>query len=74
MRKVIFSTVISFFLFAGISLAQSPPHPNGGSAPGSNATPVGGAASLSSGLLLLIGLASGYAAKKGLNIRKKLMD
>ncbi|MCF8378379.1 MAG: hypothetical protein K9H49_02310 [Bacteroidales bacterium] len=74
MRKVIISAIISVLLFSGICIAQSPPHPNGGSAPGSSATPVGGGSPISGGLIFMLIFGAGYAAKKGFDLRKELMD
>jgi hypothetical protein len=48
--------------------AQTPPHPNSGSAPGSNNTRVGetpNSAPVGSGSVFLVILASLYATKKG---------
>lgn len=62
-RNAIFTALL---LTIGIANAQSPPHPNGGNAPGSGSgnTPVGGGAPIGSGNFLLIGFAFLYATKK----------
>jgi len=66
-----------FILVLGFSFlsAQTPPHPNGGGAPGSGTnTVVGGqqgGAPIGSGNLLLIGLALLYATKKVKESRKE---
>lgn len=59
MRQTIALFLITGFLviaFAG--LAQNPPHPNGGNAPGAGNTPVGGGSPLDGGLsaMLLMGI------------------
>ena len=47
-----------------LMLAQSPPHPNGGGAPGNGNTPVGGGAPIENGTFILITLALAYAGRK----------
>ncbi len=66
MKKTIKILVISalFFLAPIALLAQSPPHPNGGGAPGAGNTPVGGGAPIGSGLVMLIVMGAAYGAKK----------
>lgn len=66
MKQVIIKTtetalmvLLSFGLFA-----QSPPHPNGGGAPGSGNTPVGGGAPINGGLSILMLLVAAYGSKK----------
>ena len=72
LRKLLF--VLFFVVAAMISFAQSPPHPNGGSAPGSGSTPVGGGAPLSGGLLIMLSLAVGYSARKLYEIRRNSLE
>ena len=73
MKKVIKILVIATFLMATplFIIAQSPPHPNGGSGPGTGNTPVGGGAPIGGGLLILMSLGIGYSAKKVYDLRKK---
>ena len=51
--------------------AQGPPDPNGGDAPGDGNTPVGGRATLSGGVFLLLALGAGYGGKKVYDLSKK---
>lgn len=51
--------------------AQNPPHPNGGNAPGSENTPVGGGAPIDGGLTILIILGAAYGSKKVINSSTK---
>jgi len=68
--------VLTFALFLGLSIlpfalqAQTPPHPNGGGAPGSGNTPVGGGAPIGSGMVILMAIGSAYAAKKTYFLKK----
>ena len=65
--KKIFKTlvVVSVFALLPITLsAQTPPHPNGGGAPGSGNTPVGGGAPIGGGLIVMLVSALAYGAKK----------
>ena len=68
--------ILTICLFFGLGvlpfalLAQNPPHPNGGGAPGSGNTPVGGGAPLGSGLVILMAMGSAYAAKKTYFLKK----
>ena len=66
-RIVKITAILIFVLSFTFLPAQNPPHPNGGGAPGSGNTVVGGqqgGAPIGSGNLLLIGLALLYATKK----------
>ena len=63
--------IIKLLLIAGIflalpfsSLAQSPPHPNGGNAPGGTNTPVGGGAPIDGGLSIMLLLGAAYGSRK----------
>jgi hypothetical protein len=47
-----------------LMLAQAPPHPNGGAAPGENNGPVGGGAPIGSGVVMLIAMGAAYGARK----------
>ena len=46
------------------TLAQNPPHPNGGSGPTGGNTPVGGGAPIDGGLSLMLILGAAYGSKK----------
>lgn len=63
-----------FALTFSILKAQSPPHPNGGSAPGSGSTPVGGGAPNGGGLIILLTLGLGYSTKKIFDMRKETSE
>jgi len=54
-----------------ILMAQQPPHPNGGNAPGSGNGPVGGGAPIENGLTLLIALGVIYGACKFYQVSSK---
>ena len=66
-----------FILFVGLSvlpfalMAQNPPHPNGGGAPGSGNTPVGGGAPIGSGVIIMMVLGSAYAMKKTIRFKSE---
>jgi len=53
-----------------IMLAQTPPHPNGGSNPGGGNTPVGGGAPIDGGLSILIALGAAYGGRKIYQIKQ----
>ncbi|MCD4744926.1 MAG: hypothetical protein K8R58_01350 [Bacteroidales bacterium] len=74
MKKVIKLLVIAVFLLTApvCLLAQTPPHPNGGSAPGGGNTPVGGGAPIDGGLSIMLILGAAYGSKKIYNARKKV--
>ena len=57
--------LLSFGLFA-----QTPPHPNGGTAPSGNNTPVGGGAPIDGGLTILLLLGAAYGSKKLFEMKK----
>lgn len=72
MKNIAKVFLISGLLMVGTyAIAQNPPHPNGGGAPGSGNTPVGGGAPVGEGIVLLMSLAMGYLGKKTYNLRKK---
>ena len=58
---VIAALLIVFPLF---SLAQQPPHPNGGNAPGTGNGPVGGGAAIGSGIYILIAMGAAYGLRR----------
>lgn len=72
MKKAIKSlTVVVLFLSLPLLMvAQTPPHPNGGGAPGSGNTPVGGGAPIGGGVLIMMALGMGYASKKTIKFLK----
>jgi hypothetical protein len=59
--------ILSFPL---LSLAQSPPHPNGGNSPGGGNTPVGGGAPIDGGLSIMFLLGAAYGSRKIYQIKK----
>lgn len=76
MKKIIRTAVLSAFLMGApvFLLAQNPPHPNGGSAPGTGNTPVGGGAPIGSGIFILLALGAGYGSKKVFDARKRIAE
>ena len=66
MKKAIKMLVIAAFLMATplFIIAQNPPHPNGGSGPGTGNTPVGGGAPIDGGLSIMLVLGAAYGSKK----------
>jgi hypothetical protein len=58
--------VISSFL----ALAQVPPHPNGGNAPGTGNGPVGGGAPVDEGVSVMLLLGTAYGVAKYFYTRK----
>lgn len=68
---------LKLLLIAGIflslpllSLAQTPPHPNGGGAPGGGNTPVGGGAPIDGGLSIMLLLGAAYGSRKIYQMKK----
>ncbi len=66
MKKAIKSLIVAglFLAFPLFSLAQTPPHPNGGGGPGGGNTPVGGGAPLGGGLIIMMVMGAAYGSKK----------
>ena len=66
MKKAIQTLTIAglFLLIPLFSLAQNPPHPNGGSGPTGGNTPVGGGAPIGGGLIIMMALGAAYGSKK----------
>ena len=66
MNKVIKSIFIAviFLTLPLLSLAQTPPHPNGGGGPGGGNTPVGGGAPIDGGLSIMLLLGAAYGLRK----------
>lgn len=60
----VFTIAGLFLIIPMISLAQTPPHPNGGGGPGGGNTPVGGAAPIGGGLVIMMVLGAAYGSKK----------
>jgi hypothetical protein len=73
MKKIIKSVIVVVMIlsFPLLSLAQSPPHPNGGNAPGGGSnTPVGGGAPIDGGLTIMLLLGAAYGSKKIYHLKK----
>ncbi|OQX80170.1 MAG: hypothetical protein B6D61_02380 [Bacteroidetes bacterium 4484_249] len=67
MKKSTIITGIAILILMAITLcstAQNPPHPNGGSGPGTSNTPVGGGAPLDGGVTIMLILGAAYGGKK----------
>lgn len=66
MKKIVQVLVIAalFLIIPMITLAQTPPHPNGGGGPGGGNTPVGGAAPIGGGLIIMMVLGAAYGSRK----------
>ena len=74
--KTILKTLVPAVLLAlstQLLQAQSPPHPNGGNAPGNN-TPVGGGAPVGNGTVILILLSGLYGGRKWIKNWKSLEE
>jgi hypothetical protein len=67
--KLLFIAVL-FLSIPLMSLAQNPPHPNGGGVPGGGNTPVGGAAPIEGGLSIILLLGVAYGSKKMYKMKK----
>jgi len=63
--------LIATFLFTAplLSLAQAPPHPNGGHAPGSGNGPVGGGAPIGNGVIILVVMGAAFGTRKLYQLR-----
>ena len=72
LKRFLLLAVIS--LVVTVSMAQTPPHPNGGSDPGVGSTPVGGGAPIGGGLLILLAMSLGYGAKKVYDLRNRALE
>ncbi|MCD4736946.1 MAG: hypothetical protein K8R53_12955 [Bacteroidales bacterium] len=72
MKRAIRLLVVTAFLLAApvFLLAQTPPHPNGGNAPGTGNTPVGGGAPIDGGFTIMLVLGAAYGAKKVFKLKK----
>ena len=72
MKKIAKLLVIGMLVMTSAAVfAQNPPDPNGGADPGSGNTPVGGRATVSGGIFLLLALGAGYGGKKVYDMRKR---
>ena len=73
MKKIFKLLVLIMLVMASASVfSQDPPDPNGdGSAPDTDNTPVGGRATVSGGIILLLTLGAAYGGKKVYDLRKK---
>jgi hypothetical protein len=69
MKKLVLTLAFIATAFT-FSIAQNPPHPNGGGGPGSGNTPVGGGAPIGGGLIIMTILAIGYGSKKTFQFNK----
>jgi hypothetical protein len=64
-RKFRIAFIAVFLVTAPLlMLAQTPPHPNGGNAPGAGNGPVGGGAPVGSGVVLLLAMGAAYGTGK----------
>jgi hypothetical protein len=72
MKKAVKLFVIAmiFLSLPLLSLAQTPPHPNGGGGPGGGSTPVGGGAPIDGGLSIMLLLGVAYGARKIYRMKK----
>ncbi len=66
MKKALRSLAVAglFLTLPLLSLAQTPPHPNGGGGPGGGNTPVGGGAPIGGGLIIMMVMGAAYGSKK----------
>jgi hypothetical protein len=72
--KTLATLITITLLTINLSLAQTPPPPNGGNNPnqgGNNNTPVGGGAPIAGGIGILLALGAAYGGKKVYDFRKK---
>lgn len=54
-------------------LAQTPPHPNGGAAPGAGNGPVGGGAPIDGGVYILLAMALAYGISRWYALHRQKM-
>jgi hypothetical protein len=75
MKKILIIAAIAIGLsFSSALNAQTPPHPNGGNAPGPGNGPVGGGAPIENGTFILITLALAYAGRKVYVMRRPVEE
>jgi len=73
--KATMKSILVFCLILVPIILISQPHPyDPGIGGGTGGNPVGGGAPLAGGLIILLSLGMGYAARKVYEIRKKLTD
>ena len=73
--KIVLLTVFFITFTVALNMLMGQPMPGGEDPSGGGVNPpVGGYAPIGSGLLILLGLVSGYGGKKLYNARKKLME
>jgi hypothetical protein len=77
MKKAIFNLIITgLFITLPVIIASAsappPPPPPGG--PDTGDSPIGGAAPIGSGLIMLVSMGAAYGAKKVFDARKKLEE
>jgi hypothetical protein len=72
MKKTIKSVIVAVMILSLplLSLAQNPPHPNGGNGPGGINTPVGGGAPIDGGLSIMLLLGAAYGSRKIYRMKK----
>ena len=73
MKKNLKVAIITVLMVSApiLVLAQTPPHPNGGSNPGVGNGPVGGGAPIGSGTLILFSLALAYSITRFNEAKRK---
>ncbi|MCD4732288.1 MAG: hypothetical protein K8R74_16910 [Bacteroidales bacterium] len=65
MKKAFRILVVTAFILGGsLFMMAQPPHPNGGSTPGTSSTPIGGGAPIGGGLIIMMALGAAYGSKK----------
>ena len=69
MRTIRTFIMAAFIATPMLIMTQTPPHPNGGSAPGSGDPPVG--SPIGGGLIIMMVLGATYGAKNVYDLRKK---
>ncbi|MBN3034221.1 MAG: hypothetical protein JW861_01430, partial [Bacteroidales bacterium] len=72
MKKVMKKLMVAGLILAlpVITLAQTPPHPNGGNAPGGGNIPVGGGAPIDGGIVMLMIMGAAYGSRKIYQLKK----
>ena len=73
MKKLVKLFLITCFFLSlpVLTLAQNPPHPNGGNAPGGGNTPVGGGAPIDGGMSIMLLLGAAYGSRKIYRMKKE---